>query len=370
MKCDFCLSEARKYFKDGICRRCLHLRHGLFKEIVYEVGGIDSDYTLEFELTPYQKEVADLIAEKIVSQDVFLEAVCGAGKTEMCYELIKDCLNKGLKIGWAIPRRQVVLELGERLKQNFKGIKVVTVCEGFTDDLIGDLVVCTTHQLFRYKGVFDVLVLDEPDAFPFSGNDLLFSLMKQAVKGHVLYMSATLSADFNQVYHIKMPLRPSLEPLPIPVLRRVYFSLVKDIRWDKRVLIFVPTIKMANLLAHLFGFGVITSKTKDKEAVLEGYLKGDFNILVTTTILERGVTFVDCYVYVLWADHPVFDAASLIQIAGRVKRGRSTEGACYFYALHHSLEVKQCLDNLRDMNTLASIVLKITVSECTLSIGG
>lgn len=50
---------------------------------------------------------------------------------------------------------------------------------------------------------------------------------------------------------------------------------------------------------------------------------GDFQYLVTTTILERGVTFAGLNVLVLGADDELFNSASLVQIAGRV--GRSTQ---------------------------------------------
>lgn len=42
--------------------------------------------------------------------------------------------------------------------------------------------------------------------------------------------------------------------------------------------------------------------------------------LITTTILERGVTLPDIDVIILGADHPNFTSRSLLQIAGRVGR--------------------------------------------------
>lgn len=359
MRCDFCLSKDPKYFKDGVCRRCLHLRHGLYKPVFYDVQGVSGEYTLNFDLTPFQKDISSQIVKHMETSDVFLEAVCGAGKTEMCYELIKVSLQKGLKVGWAIPRRQVVLELTQRLQDNFKAMKVIPVCEGFTSDLIGDLIVCTTHQLFRYHQVFDVLILDEPDAFPFANDDLLYGVMKQSVKGHVLYMSATqddvLMAKLDQCIHLKMPLRPNLKPLPVPQVRNSYLHLIKDLKGlkGKRILIFVPTIKIAHRLSQFLKVPCITSKTEDKEQVLESYLNHEFDILITTTILERGVTFLNCYVFVFEAHHNVFDASSLVQIAGRVLRGSSYEGACYFYGRYKSEGIDKCLNYLEVMNQLA-----------------
>ena len=50
---------------------------------------------------------------------------------------------------------------------------------------------------------------------------------------------------------------------------------------------------------------------------------GDYDFLVTTSILERGVTFPEIDVYVLGADDPVFSSSALVQIAGRAGRAQS-----------------------------------------------
>jgi competence protein ComFA len=47
------------------------------------------------------------------------------------------------------------------------------------------------------------------------------------------------------------------------------------------------------------------------------------NFLVTTSILERGVTFPEIDVLVLGADDAVFSTAALVQIAGRAGRSVS-----------------------------------------------
>ena len=83
----------------------------------------------------------------------------------MMVETISESLRTGRKICFAIARRQVVLELAQRLSEIFPSADIVPVCQGHTDQLTADLIVCTTHQLYRYSGSFDILILDEPDAF-------------------------------------------------------------------------------------------------------------------------------------------------------------------------------------------------------------
>lgn len=362
MKCPFCLAKEPKYFMDGICRRCIFLRAQGVQEEDFPFSD-DAQYSLNFELTPYQKEIAEKIVAIIQTQHIFLEAVCGAGKTEMCYELLKTCIQNKKRIGWAIPRRQVVLELAKRIQTNFKSCKVVPVCQGYIDDLWGDVVICTTHQLYRYQHYFDVLIVDEPDAFPFSNNDLLFDLMMQSVKGKILFMSATknqvLLDKMPDVYSMLMPFRPNLKPLPIPVLRKNYLMLIKDLisLRKEKVLFFVPTIQLAKRYALLFNIPYITSKSENKENIIQTFLDHDHAKLISTTILERGVTFVDCFVFVLHAEHSVFDQGSLTQISGRVLRGASTKGACYFYSTKYCEEINQCIESLNKINQHAASVL-------------
>ena len=72
-----------------------------------------------FPLTPYQKEISHKTCLRIEKKDVLLKCVCGAGKTEMCLETIASHLQKGKKIGFAIARREVVLEVAEQITKLF-----------------------------------------------------------------------------------------------------------------------------------------------------------------------------------------------------------------------------------------------------------
>ena len=49
-----------------------------------------------------------------------VNAVCGAGKTEIVLEVIKYAIEKRLKVGFAVPRVDVVKELYIRFKEIFK----------------------------------------------------------------------------------------------------------------------------------------------------------------------------------------------------------------------------------------------------------
>ncbi len=118
------------------------------------------EYTMQYPLTEKQAEIAMKCAQLIDRSDVLINAVCGAGKTELVVLSIAKMLKEGKKVCFAIPRRQVVLELRERLAQYFPKAKVIAVCGGHTAVTDGDLIICTTHQLYRYYQSFDLLILD------------------------------------------------------------------------------------------------------------------------------------------------------------------------------------------------------------------
>ncbi len=350
-----------------LCRFCLSYANRIQKKIEQrEISLKENDYGLSFELTINQKKVSQKIADLVKHHSVLVEAVCGAGKTELVVQAIANALKENRKVGWAIPRRQVVLQLKERLQSIFPTIKVIAVCEGFTEIVDGDLIVCTTHQLFRYENYFDLLVLDEPDAFPYKGDSMLEAFALNSVKGHIVSLTATpskqqrLEVKNKQVEHVTLYERPFKNRLPVPI-KIISFNLYLYV-WlynylkaaTYQTMIFVPTIKKAKKISRLFNLMCMTSKTEKKEEILQKFMEKKFMHIVCTTVLERGVTFSNIHVVVLNANHVVFDKASLIQISGRVGRDKDyPSGKCYFLLSEQSWEVDQCILEIEKANKYA-----------------
>lgn len=362
MKCLKCQNDDERYFfyhqGDRICRKCITFQEGLLEHEVLSIHEeIDAEYTLSFDLSERQKELSSRLVQFIEEgHDVLVYAACGCGKTEIILELLKDQLSKGLKIGIAIPRRQVVLELKERLSKYFKKLNVVAVCEGYTDDVFGDLVICTTHQLFRYENYFDIIIVDEPDAFPFYNNDLLQNILKLAYRRNVVYLTATPDSNMKQLKTLSLFRRFHGVDLMVPKVCVhfkfiLYLELYRFIRSHQKVMVFVPTIKLAMIFSKLFKTPCIHSKTSHKEALIKGFENEEFKVLITTTIMERGVTFKGVDICVLYANHHVFTEASLIQIAGRVGRVAShPTGEGLFLCESRSEKVETCIKTLNMMN--------------------
>ncbi len=331
---------------------------------------------LEFELTPLQKKASRQALEVLQSgRDALIFAAAGAGKTEITLESICWALSLGKKVGFAISRRQVVVEIAGRLKKNFPELSVIAVCEGFTEITDADLIVCTTHQLYRYAGCFDLLILDELDAFPYAGNEVLENIAAASCRGNRLMLSATPDEkSLQQVKEGRMEIielfsRPHGKPLCVPqivygpaliLFVRSLLVLFRLVRQENRqVLYYVPRkrdgAKVRAILSLFFPTGWISSSSSNKDEIMDAFRSGKTRVLVCTTLLERGITVPSVQVMVYLADHSVFTMASLIQIFGRVGRSmKDPHGLGICYCRKKSREVQRCVDQLNWMNESAA----------------
>lgn len=379
MRCLRCGNTENRYFykdeRGWYCRRCIMFGRVNVGELPEGKRGIRKkhaiSYKLKYPLTPAQKQCAAQIAFHLQHhQDVLVYAACGAGKTELVMEAIQMALRSGKKVGFAISRRQVVLEIRERMQEAFSPLKVIAVCEGYTDVVDGDLIVCTMHQLYRYHQTFDLLVMDEVDAFPYRGNAVLKQIAMHACIGNFMYLTATPDEEMLQEVQngtlalVELFQRPHGHPLIVPhikigtpSLQLLYLMqfLYKQKKEKKQTLVFVPTIAMAQIMSRwlhtLFRCTSFTSKTKDKEKILKLFHEHRYQCLIATTVLERGITIKGVHVVIYQADHPVFNEASLIQMIGRV--GRNIEmptGKGLFLCTKKTRDIDRCVRALQRMN--------------------
>ncbi|MDI9540932.1 MAG: helicase-related protein [Bacillota bacterium] len=351
------------------CRKCIKFVSE--QKLENKLKEVDSEYFLSFNLSAEQKEISQKLSELVAQgKSVLLEAVCGAGKTEIVYETISLNLKQNKKIGFAISRRQVVLEIAERLQEVFKNIEVTAVCQGYTSKTSGDLIVCTTHQLYRYRNYFDLLIIDEPDGFPYKGNEVLQGIAKNSYKKSVVYLTATpdeslmqqvMRKELSYLYLSKRPLGNKLIiPKVIYGFRwMLYLVLIKKIndliKLNKKLLVFVPTIRMSRglyfLLRKYYQCCYMNSKSTNKEEIIEEFKSGKYQLCICTTVLERGITIKGVNVIVMFAQHIVFDEASLVQISGRVGRDVNDPfGCCYFLSTKKTEEIDQCIGRLERAN--------------------
>ena len=372
MKCFRCnnTDPTLFYYDSGVyyCRKCIMFSrldaNTPIKKVTLSKKMINTSPKLKYPLTPKQKETSHKVCTLLKQgKDVFLYACTGAGKTEITYESICSYLKEGKKVCFAISRRQVVRELKDRLQSVFPSLHVVCVAQGYIDEIDGDIIVCTMHQLYRYPYCFDLLIMDEVDAFPYIGNEVLETIASLSCIGQKLYLSATPDETLlHKSEVVTLFQRPHGHPLPIPkvfvcskfiqfILIIYYLNKYKS----HQILLFVPTIQdcitMHYLLKPFVSNAYVHSQFVNKDQVLQEFHNKSFRCLISTTLLERGITIPDVYVFVYQANHSVFTCSSLIQIFGRIGRSfTSPEGKGICLCSTYSDAIKNCIKQLKQMN--------------------
>ena len=297
--------------------------------------------------------------------------MCGSGKTEIILNVVRQTICSGGKVGFVVPRRDVVRELFQRFKTIFTENRITAVYGGHTSKLDGDLICLTSHQLFRYQNYFDLLILDEIDAFPYQGNEVLYAFFKRAVKGHYIMMSATPSKsvieEFQKGGKMMLTLNTRFHGHPLPVPRFIisrgimqYYQLIRVLRGfytqNKPVFIFAPTIEICeqtyNVVRLFFkNSQYVHSKCEDRQKRIEDFRLGKTKMLVTTAVLERGVTVKDLQVVVFKSDHKLYTSQALIQISGRVGRKKEApEGDVIFIGSKKTNEMDECVNSIQTSN--------------------
>ena len=140
--------------------------------------------------------------------------------------------------------------------------------------------------------------------------------------------------------------------------KRNQILLAKEylLKWHKPTLVYVPRIKDLDLYdSYLsqFHYDKVSSKTRNVDVILNNLKTGKLDFILTTTLLERGITIEDVQVIVLQADHEVFSKEVLIQIAGRVGRHpKYPKGEVIFISKSASKAMLESIDMLNYLNQL------------------
>lgn len=338
-------------------------------------------------LSDQQNQAAEDIIHSINHKETrLIWAVAGAGKTEMLFKGIALSLERGYRMAIASPRVDVCLELFPRLQEAFPEIPISLLYGGKEDPYeYCQLTIATTHQLMRFKEAFDLLIIDEIDAFPFDVEETLQIAAKQSRKKEstLIYLSATPNYQMQQQIKRKklnasiLPARYHGYPLSVPKTKRLlnwkkkllqkisssplYRHMEQLLSQNKRFLVFIPNIKWCEEWERVlrkkysnYRFETVHSQDENRKDKVLAMREEKMDFLVTTTILERGVTFKNIDVIVVGADDGIFTESSLVQISGRV--GRSPEfptGEITFYYQEISQSIKRAIKQIKTMNKSA-----------------
>ena len=373
------------------CRECLLMERVRSDQALYYFPQEDfpKQDVLKWrgQLTPFQEKVSEGLLQAVDKQEpTLVHAVTGAGKTEMIYQVVAKVIDEGGAVCLASPRIDVCLELYKRLQNDFAC--EIALLHGESEPYFRTpLVVATTHQLLKFYHAFDLLIVDEVDAFPYVDNSVLYYAVNQCVKeeGLRIFLTATSTDELDkkvrtgELKRLSLPRRFHGNPLIIP--KPVWLSdfnryieksqlspklksyIKKQRRTGYPLLIFASEIKKGEKLKEVLqeqfpneNIGFVSSVTENRLEQVQAFRDGELTILISTTILERGVTFPCVDVFVVEANHRLFTKSSLIQIGGRV--GRSMDrptGELLFFHDGLNASIKKAIKEIKQMNKEAGL---------------
>lgn len=299
-------------------------------------------------------------------QDGCIIAVCGAGKTEMCFPIIEKTKFQ-INIAFSIPRIDICHEIYQRLKENFPPEEIGLRTGYIQENVNAKILVLTTNQLLKYRTYFQLIIIDEVDAFPFDEDPKYYGGVQKCIdQGTIIYLTSTPSIKLKQksLPTFLIYKRWHNYPLPVPKLFqgnyqseffnfKLYWIIKKR---NRQLLIFIATIKDGEIFSkRLRKLGInhnfVYSTCLNRKQLIDDFRQRKFEILLTTTILERGVTFEDIDVLVVDSDNRFYSKANLVQIAGRARRKINRQrGNVYFCYQEYTSSIANAIQQIKDCN--------------------
>ena len=309
-----------------------------------------------FSLPQYEAfEALARFVRKDSLSEAMVWAACGAARPEVVYGAIREVLKRGGRVLFGIPRKELMEEMNYRLTQAFPGVTVAGI-RGRVTKVVKDpdIVLASPYHALKYYRSFDLVILDEAEAFPFRACEMLVNALRRARKtdGKYIYVTSTpdpgmyARAQRGEVKVVMIPLRVHGVPLPVPKVivekdiqgeRKIpesLFGLVRETLEEDQaqVLVVAPnyetSVRIGEFLRERFaevdyshqeqllmstGYG-----DEEQQRKVNSWIRGDFPILVTTNLSRRGDVAPNANVIVVYADNPTFDEGALLQLAGRV----------------------------------------------------
>lgn len=371
---------------DFYCPACLSLgrltNHNYLIAIAEQnqFPAIQQPLTWTGQLTAAQTVISQKLCKiEQAKQDHLVWAVTGSGKTEMLFQVLRQAVMKKERIAWIAPRVDVCNEIYPRLQAAFQPVSLALLHgQGASQYYYSQILVCTVHQLLKFYQAFDLIVLDECDSYPYVNNLMLHNAVKNALKPQhsLISLSATPSLEYLQlIKHQKLSYsllsrRFHGHDLPEPQYCWVNHSSTQQLHWRlkrqihellenrQRFLLFVDSIRQAEQLSQLLQQTYpdlqqtyVHAKDAMRQNKVQQFRAGQWQALVTTTVLERGVTFDNIDVLVWQADSKRFTQQALVQIAGRAGRSRShPDNQVWFFGTHYTTNIAQAIHQIRRLN--------------------
>lgn len=394
-QCHRCLNKDKTLFyefhsalhqkKVKYCLNCIGIgRSDSVTPLIAKASAVKKEkceYKLHFELTEIQRKASKRVVEAMEAREnLLLHAVTGAGKTEIIFEGIKYARERGRNVAVVSPRIDVVKEVHLRLSEAFKRSRIDLMFAGVKVKFEHHFTVCTVHQLYNFISHFDCIIVDEYDAFPLADDSNLRGAIGKAMTedGSLIIMTATPTREMLRLangnvfqiarrYHghdLTIPeihyanVRKGIQKGRLdPILKRLLEGIIMN---GRKVLVFFPDIKMMyqvhDLMAKFFdGAETVYSGDGGRYAKVQRMREGSIQILLTTTILERGVTFKDLDVIVVHTEY--FPSDTLIQICGRVgRKPQDPSGKVHLLTLYNTHHIQATIRKIKAFNNGVAVL--------------
>ncbi|WP_188006705.1 DNA/RNA helicase [Sporosarcina sp. ANT_H38] len=359
-KCEAFCTYCRHCLKMGRVSTCTELIIWNAETPIYPTDHINA---WQGTLTPRQQQASDELSISNTKRIPHLiHAVCGSGKTEILFKPIHKLLTEGKRVCIAAPRVDVILELEPRLRAAFPRTAIEALYGGSESKTESpQLILATTHQLYRFRHAFDAIFVDEADAFPYTAEETLRRAVRKAAKPQapVHFVTATPSdklltdirkhgqvSTINRRYHG--------HPLPVPrydslwnyakyihkgkLPKKLANWTAERLKRQEPFLIFFHHIGLMEQAEPLFKMlderiHAVHASHPDRKEHVQALRGKEVPGLLTTTILERGITIPNVQVAVIGSEQLIFNKGALIQIGGRV--GRSAQHPSGDFVLFH-----------------------------------
>lgn len=108
--------------------------------------------------------------------------------------------------------------------------------------------------------------------------------------------------------------------------------------------------QLYRLTSSFFSCTYVYSDLEQRKENIAAFRSKKYRFLISTTVMERGITIRQVSVIILHYDG-VFDEANLIQMLGRVGRGvGNDEGRSYLFCERRDTQVRRTLAYLKEAN--------------------
>lgn len=350
------LGIARKRFK-FINRNGFILSEG--DELVKEFLKI-----LDFGLTTAQKRVFEELRRKLLKgtpMNALLQGDVGSGKTVVAFLLSLIAVASGVQVAVMAPTEILAEQHYRRFYEWLRNFRITpflltgdtpskereAVYRGIESGEIKFLI--GTHALIqesvRFKNL-GLCIIDEQHRFGVAQRALL---QKKGISPHVLVMTATpiprtlamtLYGDLDLAVIDELP--PGRKPVITRVVNgrerwRIYETVRAATKRGEQAYIVYPLIEeseklelnAATVMFEEFRNKVMPElkiallhgrmKSEEKEKMMEGFRKGEYQVLVSTTVIEVGIDIPNATLMVI--EHAErFGLSQLHQLRGRIRR--------------------------------------------------